>query len=117
MNLIDILKKLSPELIELRRNFHQYPELGFMEFQTQEKIIAYLDNNLAEEEQLILESLLKDDQETADLFYDLSLQQSLLHLRHKYHPMLSVVDMSCCQCSMSPKQLQGSGFQTWLVLP
>jgi amidohydrolase len=36
------LEKLRPELIALRRDFHQYPELGFKEFRTQKKIIAYL---------------------------------------------------------------------------
>lgn len=39
-----MLKKLVPELIALRRDFHQYPELGFKEIATQKKIIAYLDN-------------------------------------------------------------------------
>lgn len=39
-----MLKKLVPELIALRRDFHQYPELGFKEFATQKKIIAYLNN-------------------------------------------------------------------------
>ena len=44
MNLKKHLEELVPELIRLRRDFHQYPELGFKEFQTQEKIIAYLNN-------------------------------------------------------------------------
>jgi len=39
-----MLKKLVPELIALRRDFHQYPELGFKEYATQKKIIKYLDN-------------------------------------------------------------------------
>jgi amidohydrolase len=39
-----MIKKLVPELIALRRDFHQYPELGFKEFATQKKIITYLDN-------------------------------------------------------------------------
>jgi amidohydrolase len=38
------LEKLRPELIALRRDFHKYPELGFKEFRTQKKIIAYLKN-------------------------------------------------------------------------
>lgn len=38
------LQKLMPELIALRRDFHTYPELGFKEFRTQKKIIAYLEN-------------------------------------------------------------------------
>lgn len=32
-----------PEIIRLRRDFHQHPELGFREFRTQERIMAYLD--------------------------------------------------------------------------
>ncbi len=44
MNLKKHLEELVPQLIRLRRDFHQYPELGFKEFQTQEKIIAYLNN-------------------------------------------------------------------------
>ena len=42
MNLERELEKLKPELIALRRDFHQYPELGFKEFRTQKKIITYL---------------------------------------------------------------------------
>lgn len=38
------LEKQMPELIALRRDFHRYPELGFKEFRTQKKIIAYLEN-------------------------------------------------------------------------
>lgn len=42
----DILQQrileLEPELIRLYRDFHQYPELGFREFQTAEKIEAFL---------------------------------------------------------------------------
>ncbi len=45
MELKKELEKLKPELIALRRDFHRYPELGFKEFRTQEKIIAYLDNS------------------------------------------------------------------------
>ncbi|THB74972.1 MAG: amidohydrolase [Desulfobacteraceae bacterium] len=33
------------ELKRLRRDFHQYPELGFQEFKTQEKILHYLSNH------------------------------------------------------------------------
>ena len=36
------VKACHPELIELYRDFHTSPELGFQEFRTQEKIIAYL---------------------------------------------------------------------------
>ena len=38
------LEKLYSELIALRRDFHRHPELGFKEFRTQEKIIAYLES-------------------------------------------------------------------------
>lgn len=44
---MDILRDISnyeDELIELRRYFHQNPELGFQEFNTQGKIIEYLEN-------------------------------------------------------------------------
>lgn len=43
MTLKKQLGELVPELIRLRREFHQHPELGFKEFRTQEKIIRYLD--------------------------------------------------------------------------
>ena len=36
-------QELLPWLIEVRRDFHQYPELGFAEFRTQEQIMRYLD--------------------------------------------------------------------------
>ncbi len=42
---MDIKKKietLKQELVELRRDFHQNPELGFQEYRTQEKVIEYL---------------------------------------------------------------------------
>lgn len=43
---IDRIKKrigeLETELIELRRHFHMYPELGFKEFRTAEKVETYL---------------------------------------------------------------------------
>jgi amidohydrolase len=42
MNLKKQLDKLVPEMVQLRRNFHQYPELGFKEFKTGEKIAVYL---------------------------------------------------------------------------
>jgi len=44
MELKKELENLKPELIALRRDFHRYPELGFKEFRTQKKIIAYLQN-------------------------------------------------------------------------
>lgn len=37
------IENLNHELINLRRNFHQYPELGFEEFRSQEVIIKYLE--------------------------------------------------------------------------
>jgi len=36
-------QELLPWLIEVRRDFHQYPELGFAEFRTQSQIMRYLD--------------------------------------------------------------------------
>ena len=36
------IKELGNELVELRRDFHMHPELGFKEFRTAEKIEAYL---------------------------------------------------------------------------
>nr|WP_207652898.1 amidohydrolase [Anaeromicrobium sediminis] len=44
--MIDIKKEvlsLNEELIELRRDFHKYPELGYEEFRTAEKITEYLE--------------------------------------------------------------------------
>jgi amidohydrolase len=45
---MDGLKKrihqISQEIIELRRDFHMYPELGFKEFRTSGKIETYLNN-------------------------------------------------------------------------
>lgn len=44
---MDIRKRISElgdELIHLRRDFHQYPELGFQEFRSQEKVMEYLTN-------------------------------------------------------------------------
>ena len=36
------IAELNDELVALRRDFHQYPELGFEEFRTQEIVMAYL---------------------------------------------------------------------------
>lgn len=44
---MDILKNINEyndELIQLRRHFHQNPELGFQEFETQKMIMEYLEN-------------------------------------------------------------------------
>ena len=38
------VKSLEPEIIELRRDFHMFPELGFQEFETAKKIETYLEN-------------------------------------------------------------------------
>ena len=45
MNLKEMIKEILPEVIELRRDFHMYPELGFQEFRTSEKIADYLEKN------------------------------------------------------------------------
>lgn len=42
MNTKEQVMGLKEELISLRRDFHIYPELGFQEYKTQEKIIKYL---------------------------------------------------------------------------
>jgi len=36
------IEQLEPELVELRRHFHMYPELGFEEFETAKKVESYL---------------------------------------------------------------------------
>lgn len=43
MEIKDQIKALEDELIAVRRDFHHYPELGFQEFRTQEKIMQYLE--------------------------------------------------------------------------
>lgn len=43
MNISKEISKYEKELIDLRRHFHQYPELGFQEFKTQDFIINYLE--------------------------------------------------------------------------
>lgn len=43
MNISKEISKYEKELIDLRRHFHQYPELGFQEFKTQDFIMDYLE--------------------------------------------------------------------------
>ncbi len=43
-NLLERLEQLFPEMVELRRYFHQYPELSFHEEKTPAKIAEYLTN-------------------------------------------------------------------------
>ena len=42
MTIKDRIDQLHEELIALRRDFHMYPELGFQEFRTAEKVETYL---------------------------------------------------------------------------
>ncbi|RKX79115.1 MAG: amidohydrolase [Spirochaetes bacterium] len=42
MLLVDEIAKHKQELIELRRDFHMYPELGFQEFRTSDRVEQYL---------------------------------------------------------------------------
>lgn len=43
-HLFSKLEELYPEMVEIRRYFHQYPELSFHEVRTPEKIAEYLTN-------------------------------------------------------------------------
>lgn len=43
MDIKKVVLDLNDELIELRRDFHKYPELGLKEFKTSKKIKSYLD--------------------------------------------------------------------------
>lgn len=55
MNNIDFLKEanlIKQEIIQNRRHFHQYPEVGFEEFNTSKKIVEYL-NSLGIENKVI----------------------------------------------------------------
>eukprot|EP01091_Cochliopodium_minus_P012388 TRINITY_DN3739_c0_g1_i1.p1 TRINITY_DN3739_c0_g1~~TRINITY_DN3739_c0_g1_i1.p1 ORF type:complete len:459 (-),score=125.51 TRINITY_DN3739_c0_g1_i1:84-1406(-) len=36
------IQKIFPQLIEIRRHFHQYPEIAFQEYKTMEKILEYV---------------------------------------------------------------------------
>lgn len=42
MDVKQLVSNLKEELLELRRDFHRYPELGFEEFRTQKIVIEYL---------------------------------------------------------------------------
>ncbi len=42
MNVSQEVAALKEELIQLRRDFHKYPELGLAEFKTSENMSAYL---------------------------------------------------------------------------
>jgi amidohydrolase len=44
MDLVPILRPLKKEIISLRRDFHQHPELGLEEYRTSEKVTAYLES-------------------------------------------------------------------------
>lgn len=44
MNLKEEIQEIIKEVIELRRDFHKYPELGFQEYKTSDKITEYLEN-------------------------------------------------------------------------
>ena len=43
MDIKQRIEELNEELISLRRDFHRHPEIGFEEWQTQKKIIEYLE--------------------------------------------------------------------------
>jgi amidohydrolase len=42
MDIKELVKEHNDELIELRRDFHKHPELGFKEFRTSKKVASYL---------------------------------------------------------------------------
>ena len=43
-NIIEEAESLEQELIKLRREFHQYPELGWMEMRTSARIAELLES-------------------------------------------------------------------------
>ena len=44
MNIKEDIQKIMPEVINIRRDIHMYPELGFQEFRTSQLIASYLEN-------------------------------------------------------------------------
>ena len=46
MELRSIVKSLTDEVVSLRRDFHRFPELGWNELRTSEKIYQYFKLNL-----------------------------------------------------------------------
>lgn len=43
MNLQEAIAQMTPSLIEMRRDFHRYPELGFQEVRTSSKLAEFLE--------------------------------------------------------------------------
>lgn len=43
MNLQEAIAQITPSLIEMRRDFHRYPELGFQEVRTSSKLAEFLE--------------------------------------------------------------------------
>lgn len=43
MNLQEVIAQITPSLIEMRRDFHRYPELGFQEVRTSSKLAEFLE--------------------------------------------------------------------------
>lgn len=44
MDIKEDINKIMPEVINIRRDIHMYPELGFQEFRTSQLIASYLEN-------------------------------------------------------------------------
>jgi len=44
VNIKEDIQKIMPEVINIRRDIHMYPELGFQEFRTSQLIASYLEN-------------------------------------------------------------------------
>lgn len=43
MNLQEAIAEITPSLIEMRRDFHRHPELGFQEVRTSAKLAEFLE--------------------------------------------------------------------------